>query len=155
MELQKRIKSNRKRLGKLVWMHVGIILVLAVLAATVWHCPVRLLFGVPCPGCGTTRACLALLRLDTGAAFAYQPVFFLNVLLFWYCIHNNIIRRNWIDRGHTWNERLELFLVSLGIGVILTVYVVRLVRQDSPVMEIHLEEGLVFRAAGILRGIFH
>ena len=30
-----------------------------------------------CPGCGTGRSLLALLRLDIYAAFRYQPLFFL------------------------------------------------------------------------------
>ena len=38
-------------------------------------CPVRLLAGVPCPGCGMTRAFLALLGGDVAAAWAYNPFF--------------------------------------------------------------------------------
>ena len=36
-------------------------------------CPLKRLTGVPCPTCGTTRACLAMLRGDVRAAFALQP----------------------------------------------------------------------------------
>ena len=36
--------------------------------------------GLLCPGCGSTRMLLALLRLDFGAAFRYNPVVF---VLFW------------------------------------------------------------------------
>lgn len=150
MRLWKGIEKDRKKQGKVIGMHGGMILILLVLAPFVWHCPMRLLFGIPCPGCGTTRACLAMLHLDVAAAFGYHPVFFLNVLLFWYCVHRNIIRRNWIARGYIWNERLELIVSCLGIAVILAVYVVRLVRQDSPVMEIRLEEGVIFQAAEIV-----
>lgn len=38
-------------------------------------CPVRLLAGVPCPGCGMTRAFVALLGGDVAAAWAYNPFF--------------------------------------------------------------------------------
>lgn len=38
-------------------------------------CVFRLLTGIPCPGCGMTRAWLAALRLDFAAAFAYHPLF--------------------------------------------------------------------------------
>ncbi len=37
-------------------------------------CPMRILTGLPCPACGTTRSVLALLRLDFGKALWYQPV---------------------------------------------------------------------------------
>ena len=40
-------------------------------------CPIRLVCGVCCPGCGMTRAVLALLRLDPAAAWHFHPLVFL------------------------------------------------------------------------------
>jgi hypothetical protein len=39
-------------------------------------CPTAALFDTPCPGCGLTRATLALLRGDVTAAFALHPLVF-------------------------------------------------------------------------------
>ena len=36
-------------------------------------CPFHLLTGLDCPGCGVTRMCLALLRLDLSAAWSSNP----------------------------------------------------------------------------------
>lgn len=36
-------------------------------------CPSRLLLGLPCPGCGMTRAVAALLRGDLAGAFILHP----------------------------------------------------------------------------------
>ena len=38
-------------------------------------CPLYQLTGLQCPGCGNSRAGMALLRLDFAASFSYNPLF--------------------------------------------------------------------------------
>lgn len=121
-------RKNRRNTGRVILLHVGVLAAFFVMAAWIWHCPIRLLFGVPCPGCGTTRACLSVLKLKIPEAFAYQPVFFLNVLLFLYGIHRNVIRRNAMKKGLRWSDKAETAVLVLVIAVVLTVYVIRLIR---------------------------
>lgn len=45
-------------------------------------CPSAALLGIPCPGCGLTRATLALLHGDVGAAFHFHPLVFVLSPLF-------------------------------------------------------------------------
>jgi hypothetical protein len=40
-------------------------------------CPMASLLGIPCPGCGLTRATLAALRGDFGTAYHFHPLVFL------------------------------------------------------------------------------
>lgn len=58
----------------------------AVCAFAFWAldigCLFRFAMGMPCPGCGMTRAWLALLRGDVAAAFAYHPMFWAVPLAF-------------------------------------------------------------------------
>jgi len=68
----------RRQLG-LLWGGVAAALVAlsplgARLAAALPPCPLKSLTGIPCPGCGTTRAALALAELDLAAAFAVSPL---------------------------------------------------------------------------------
>ena len=45
-------------------------------------CPTALFLGIPCPGCGLTRATLALLRGDFARAFGFHPLVFVLAPLF-------------------------------------------------------------------------
>lgn len=52
-----------------------------ILAALVfsggWRCPILAFTGIPCPGCGITRAAKALLLLDFAGAWSWNPMIFL------------------------------------------------------------------------------
>lgn len=70
---------GRRARALLPWLVAGALgcaggALLAVLpAARPSLCPSRALLGLPCPGCGMTRALAALLRGDFAAAFAFHP----------------------------------------------------------------------------------
>ena len=61
-------------------------IVAAVLALAVYVdfplCPLASSFGIPCPGCGLTRATLALLHGDVRAALHFHPLVWLLAPLF-------------------------------------------------------------------------
>lgn len=46
-------------------------------------CPFRNLTGIPCPGCGMSRAWWAFLRLDIREAFRQHPMFWAVPVFFW------------------------------------------------------------------------
>jgi hypothetical protein len=70
--------ASGRQLG-LLWGAVALVLLAAaplapLVAGGLPACPLKSFTGVPCPGCGTTRAALALARLDVAAAFAVSPL---------------------------------------------------------------------------------
>lgn len=57
---------------------------LAALGVQAFVCPLRMAFGIRCPGCGVTRGTLALLRGDWEAALAlhaFTPVFLVGAVV--------------------------------------------------------------------------
>jgi len=73
-------KHRLKRLLLLAGLILGIGLAYAVfvrLSGLSIPCPFHAVTGLFCPGCGVTRMCLALLRLDFAAAWQANPVLLL------------------------------------------------------------------------------
>lgn len=82
-----------------------------------------MLTGIPCPGCGMTRAYIALLHLDFRAAFYYHPLFWMVPL----CIIVFFIKK-----GPFANKKIRTAIWSLMIAVLIIVYLLRLfVIKDS------------------------
>ena len=64
------------------WLLVGLAGLAAVVVFALWHptggaensiCLFRRATGIPCPGCGLTRAFAALAKGQLGAAFVFHP----------------------------------------------------------------------------------
>ena len=73
-----------RRLMLLLGMIVYFALAFTVMERTGIGCVFLYFLGIPCPGCGMTRALRALLRLDLAAAFAFHPLIFAMPYVFCY-----------------------------------------------------------------------
>ncbi len=75
-----------KPLLKMLYMAV-VLTLLAFLYISGVGCVWRFLFHYPCPGCGITRACVALVHGDFKAAFEYNYMFIsLPIILHIFCL---------------------------------------------------------------------
>ncbi len=78
---------------------VGYIAVVAAWRLLGWPCVFTAVLGIPCPGCGMTRALLAALRLDLAAAFSLHPMFWsLPILYLYFLSDNGLFHRKALDR---------------------------------------------------------
>lgn len=106
-------------------------------------CVFRLMTGIPCPGCGMTRAWLAALRLDFAAAIAYHPLFWVVPLAFVLAFVRDEATSGKAKRG-----------IDIAIAVLcVLVVVVWIVRLINPV-----DAGLLFGGhapAGVPTDIIH
>ena len=131
--------TNRRDLHDLLEGAVCIALI-AVLSR-IFGCPIRLLTGVSCAGCGMTRAWLCALRLDFRQAFYYHPLFPLPAVavLLWLC------------RKKLPPAFLRGCMYTM-IGVFCIVYVYRLFWGDGAVVVFDPRNGLILRAVSYFKG---
>ena len=110
-------KSN-KRLRKFFTIH-GIVLLSVPFFIYVYQCPIQYFLHIPCPGCGITRAYIAILSLDWKAAFRYHPLFFMVLPILLYVPHRDILRKRLSDK-------METLILIITIILFIIVYVLRL-----------------------------
>ena len=128
--------GQKKRAAQLVKQHL--LLLLALAAYLLIGCPIQHMFGVPCPGCGLSRAHLAALQLDFAAAFSYHPLFFTMIPSALYFAH----RKAWRLPG---SDRFAKILACLLITAFLAVYVLRLFVFDDPVIRIDWQSSILYK----------
>ena len=75
-----------------------------------WRCPSMVLLGLPCPGCGTTRALAALVQLHFVEALRLNPLLVIAIVL---VLLAPVLKLTWekFERGHG--------LTILGAAVLL------------------------------------
>ena len=90
-------KLVEKPLLKMLYMAV-VLTLLAFLYISGVGCVWRFLFHYPCPGCGITRACVALVHGDFKAAFEYNYMFISLPIIFAYILFDGrIVKSKKID----------------------------------------------------------
>ncbi len=128
-DLKKRVKTYGPQTKALL----SVLTVYAVLAAIGHGCPIRFVTGIPCPGCGLSRAYLALLKLDFAGAFHYHPLFWAVPLLFGLCLRYG--RKKEMAAG----------IAATVVGAaFIGVYLYRLSTGD-PAVAVDIRSGLIYR----------
>lgn len=101
-------------------------------------CPIRLLSGVSCPGCGMSRAIIALLRCDFTLAFEMHPlVFLLPVAALVYFLRKLI------------PKKAMAALCILALFLLSAVYIIRM-SQQTAVVYADFESGLIYKLFHII-----
>lgn len=137
-------KNHREIIGAIAL----IALLYVVLALLGIGCPIKLVTGISCAGCGMTRAWLAVLHMDMGAAFKYHP-------LWWSIIPAVLV---YIYRGRLRKRTLNIF-IFIFITAFVIVYLYRLMAGGQDIVVFKPQDGLIWRVfvrAGelIRRGLY-
>ncbi len=132
-DIVERIKDDLKKNG------IGCAAVLAclILFALIFHdvCPVQILYGLPCPGCGLTRAGVLLLTGHFAAAFQMHPFIYGWAALLLYVLLCRYIK------GCKPKGALQLMIVL--IACMLLFYIYRMLLYFPDVEPMTCKDGLL------------
>lgn len=107
-------------------------------------CPIKKLTGISCPGCGMTRALIALFMFDFPLALYYHPlVFFVIPVLLMFIV---FYERNMV--------KCKRILIVVLVIVLIVVYLYRMIIIQSNVLEFKPENNFLFRFWKILISLF-
>lgn len=116
-------------------MMIGVLVVIALLVF--YRCPLRLFMGIPCPGCGMTRAFWSLLHFRIGEAFHNHPLFPVVIVVAGY-----YFLEKW-GKIRFSQKTKQCFLILFSILFVI-VYLIRL-WHGSDVVRFCPEEGVLYR----------
>lgn len=98
-------------------------------------CPIRLLTGVSCAGCGMSRAYFSLLHLDFCGAFHYHPLFICPI----------IFVAVYIAEKFGFPQKYVKAIYGTMIILFIGVYVVRMISPNDRVVIFEPQNGLIFK----------
>lgn len=100
-------------------------------------CPVVLLTGFPCPGCGMTRAMFQVLHFDFIGAWKMHPfIYLIGILFVLFCISRYLLNGKYMNY-------VKVFMIIIAIGmVIFYIYRMIVVFPNSAPMTYYYENYL-------------
>lgn len=102
-------------------------------------CPIKLITGISCAGCGMSRAWLAFLRLDMAKAFEYHPLFWLPPIAVIVLLCKSKI-----------NIKIYKIFIFTIILMFAIVYICRLIWSGDDVVVFEPQNNILFRIIRII-----
>ena len=97
-------------------------------------CPILKWTGIPCFGCGMTRAVISLVHLDFAMAWQYHPMVFLMP----FCIVALLMAKKmprWL---------IKVILIGV-VALFVIIYFVRLLSPENPVVQWNVKNGELYK----------
>lgn len=107
-------------------------------------CFLKGIFGIPCPGCGATRAMILLVKGDVAGSLDMNP----SAPILFFCIINEI-RVNYFKKGR---KKTAALLLTAGIIASAAIYIIRM-KMHFPFREPYVfnHQALLFQFLRFLR----
>ena len=134
--MKKKIKTFWKNNKELLIILGGIVIVYFVLSLfEIPTCPSKVFLGIPCAGCGLSRAFMSALKFDYTSAFEFNPAWSIVAVAIL------VLFVLWIF------EKMQAVKIVglISLALLIAIYIYRVVFTESPVVAWNFESGLVYR----------
>jgi len=124
---------DKKKLKEYSTLAFTVLLVIALMYVSGIGCPIRYMTGIPCPGCGMSRACVSLILLDFEQALRYHPMVYampIFVVLYIWARH----------KGKSGNA-----ILWIACALFIITYLIRILIFKDAVLEIDIRDGRIWR----------
>lgn len=123
-----------KRLKNLFILLIYLVIYEIVISIFKIGCPIKFFTGIPCAGCGMSRAWLSMLFLDIRSALHYHPLFWIPpvaaiIYVFMDYIKPSILRT----------------LTAVTVILFIVVYLYRVFIVGDAIVAINFHDGLIYR----------
>jgi hypothetical protein len=148
--------GRRVTVGKLAVGFAPIVLFGAAVAFDIPICPARVLLGIPCPGCGLTRATIAMVTLDFGEMAHFNPLAPIIAPLFIYgIVRVALVTSGILPRGlRDPVRRVPEWAWTLMVALVLGTYFLRMAGMLGGMPDTaDLTQGLIYRGASAVLSV--
>ena len=120
---------------KEILIMIGVVSIFVILMyVTGIGCPILKLTGIPCMGCGMTRAAVCLLHLDYAEAWHYHPLIFLMP----FCVVALLF-------APQMPKRMVNGILVCVVVLFVVVYMFRLADPSNEVVKWNIENGVIYQ----------
>lgn len=128
------MKINKKEIKehlKLICIFLFIFLIYILFTG----CPIKLLTGISCAGCGMSRAYFSLLHLNFREAFYYHPLFPCPIIFVAVYIMTKL----------GFSQKAAKIIYGVMAFLFIGVYILRMINPDDRVVVFEPQNGLIFK----------
>jgi len=122
-----------------------IMLAAVIIIFFLYKCPFEYIFGIPCPGCGMTRAFIALLKLDFAEAFYFHPLFPIVIVVLIFAVLDYF-------KVFVFSRKFKDIATIVIPLIFIVVYFIRMF-GDSPIVQLDFAGSLLGKAFYFLKSL--
>lgn len=136
------MKLSKKEIQEYLKLICAFCLILLIYALFT-GCPIKLLTGVSCAGCGMSRAYLSLLHLNFREAFHFHPLFICPIVFIAVFIMTKF--------GFSQKKAKSIYCIMLFLFI--GVYVYRMANPNDGIVVFEPQNGLIFKTVNFFISI--